>query len=90
MMSWFKEGQIVESLRGHDRGECSVVLRCEGDRVLIANGKRHKLAGPKRKNYKHLRCSGPVIPLENLTDQKLRTILGAKGHNTQEGGQSGG
>jgi len=39
---------------GHDRGALCLVLREEGERLLLADGKLRKLSRPKRKNRKHV------------------------------------
>lgn len=53
---------IVFSLAGHDRGEVFVALEKEGGRASLVDGKRRKLANPKRKNLKHLSFGGLVTP----------------------------
>ena len=58
---------------GHDRGTLYLVLREEGDRVLLADGKLRKLDRPKKKNRKHV-----IFLPEGLTEAvsgKLRSPL---------------
>ncbi len=77
--------QIVLSLAGHDRGRLFLVLAAEGERVLVADGKGRKLATPKRKNPRHLRCVGlsahPAVQRlhrgEAVSDRQLRAVLAA-------------
>lgn len=77
--------QIVLSLAGHDRGRLYLVLREEGDFVLLADGKGRKLATPKRKRKKHVQCVGtsahPAAAAlhrgEAVSDRKLRAALAA-------------
>lgn len=76
---------IVLSLAGHDRGQLFLVLKEEGDFVLLADGKGRKLATPKRKRKKHVRCVGTsahpaVLGLhrgEAVSDRQLRAVLAA-------------
>lgn len=53
---------IVFSLAGHDRGRAYVVLRIEGGRAYLVDGKARKLVNPKEKSLKHIRSSAPVTP----------------------------
>lgn len=54
-----KTGDLVKSLKGHDRGEYFVVIATLNDKfVLIANGATRKVEQPKQKNVKHLRKVG--------------------------------
>lgn len=77
--------QIVLSLAGHDRGRLYLVLREEGEFVLLADGKGRKLATPKRKRKKHVQCVGTsahpaALALhrgEAVSDRKLRAVLAA-------------
>ena len=47
-------GQIVKSKAGHDKGQMYVILKEEGEYVLIADGGRRKYDSPKKKKVKHL------------------------------------
>ena len=64
-------GWIVRSGAGHDRGELFCVVGAEegGQRLLLADGKRRRLASPKAKKLVHVTALAlydhPVI-------QKLR------------------
>lgn len=77
--------QIVLSLAGHDRGRLFLVLKQEGDFVLLADGKGRKLATPKRKRVKHVQSVGTsahpaVLGLhrgEAVSDRQLRAALAA-------------
>lgn len=74
-----KTGCIVKSMAGHDSGNLFLVLRQEGDYVLLADGKRRKIEKPKRKKCKHVRLTDaqPITVTDDLTDKKIRTLLGA-------------
>ena len=77
--------EIVLSLAGHDKGRLYFVLKEEGDRVLVADGKGRKLATPKLKSRKHLRSVGtsahPAAARlhrgEAVSDKQLRAALAA-------------
>lgn len=86
-------GRVVCSVAGHDRDRFYMVVRCEGDRIYIADGKVRKLDRPKGKNRLHLRPTNQSLnPEEVTTDRKLRQAL-AKWNNTtpapnqEEGGK---
>ncbi len=73
---------LVLAAAGHDRGTLYLVLKEDGGSVLLADGKRRKLARPKRKNRKHViflpeglseAMSGKLH--EPLTDAALRRVL---------------
>ena len=73
---------LALSTAGHDRGTMYLVLKEDGGSVLLADGKRRKLARPKRKNRKHVMflpeglteaVSGKLR--EELTDAALRRAL---------------
>ena len=51
-----RSGWIVRSTAGHDKDTlyCVVGLEQKTDRLLLANGKRRKAAGPKSKQLKHV------------------------------------
>ena len=71
-------GQVVLSLAGRDAGSLMVVLERSAEEgfVLAADGKRRKLASPKRKRVKHLRGLGTALkPEEYATDRRLRRTL---------------
>jgi len=47
----------------------------DGGYALIADGKRRKLASPKRKNLRHLQRTDQFVELDGVTDKKLRNVL---------------
>ena len=72
----FQRGTIVKSTAGHDADSFYVVLEVEQGAALIADGRRRKLAKPKRKNIRHLARTNQVVPEEELaTDNKIRRVL---------------
>ena len=64
---------LALSAAGHDRGTLYLVLKEDGNSVLLADGKLPKLSRPKRKNRKHV-----IFLPEGLTEAvsgKLRHPL---------------
>lgn len=73
-----KKGSVVKTIAGHDKDKFYVVLRVEGNRVFIADGKSRKLEKPKCKNVKHIRITQTALDMEIVkTDKRLRTELAA-------------
>ncbi|MCL2109239.1 MAG: KOW domain-containing RNA-binding protein [Oscillospiraceae bacterium] len=68
-------GTIIKSISGHDKHSFYVIVGYDNDSPLIADGRRRKLAKPKRKNPKHLSKTNTVIDMADLTDKKLRKAL---------------
>ena len=81
----FRQGDVVRSAAGHDRGELFLVLREEGDFVWLDDGKRRKLEAPKKKRRKHVVSAGvwthPVAGRlqdgEPVLDSEIRKALAA-------------
>ena len=72
----FKEGMVVLAKAGRDAGSCYMVVRCEGGYCWIADGRRRKVAFPKKKNPLHLALTTHSIGWEEVTsDRRLRQIL---------------
>lgn len=74
-----QQGQVVWSAAGHDKDGYYVVVAVEADgSCRIADGRRRKLAEPKRKNPKHLRPTRSVLELSEIrSDKALRRALAA-------------
>ena len=91
MMMGSVRGMIVRSLAGHDKGELMVVVGVDGDgRLLLADGRRRKLAAPKKKKEKHVQFWGGAHRLSEedmLSDRGLRMALKRTGFflETEEG-----
>lgn len=47
-------GSAVYSRAGRDKGELFVVLLAENGYVFLSDGKKRKIANPKKKKIKHL------------------------------------
>lgn len=79
----FEKAQIVRSLSGHDSGQLFCVMDTEGDRLLLADGKRRRVNDPKRKNVKHVAHAGvfehPTLEKvragQSVSDKELRIAL---------------
>ena len=66
---------VVQCISGHDKGYF-LVLRVEGNVLLLANGRQRLLETPKRKNRRHVRPTGTVFELDGIkTNKKLRQLL---------------
>ena len=69
-------GRIVCSKAGSDKGEFSVIVKTEKDRVFISNGKRYKILSPKSKNPKHIAFTEKTLMEADFkTDKQLRKAL---------------
>lgn len=75
----FSRGQVVYSAAGHDKDSFYVVVDVGEDGSCgIADGRRRKLARPKRKNPRHLRPTRSALELEGIgSDRALRRALAA-------------
>lgn len=70
-----QKGMIVMASAGRDKGRYFAVLGEENGSVLIADGKTRKLESPKRKNIRHLKFTGKIIGLNDITNKKLKNVL---------------
>ena len=71
-----KVGSVVQASAGRDKYRFYAVTKLEQGEVFIADGKRRKLAAPKRKNPLHLRPTNTVLEDAGLkTDKQLRLAL---------------
>ena len=72
----FAVGMVVIPKAGHDAGRYHVIVALEGSAAYLADGRRRKVAAPKRKNLRHLSRTGIILPLSELeTDRKIRAAL---------------
>ncbi len=72
----FKEGQVVLSLKGHDKGELFAVKDIANGKVLICDGKSRKLEKPKAKNVRHIALTRITLDKDSMaTNRKLRKTL---------------
>ncbi|MGN0692147.1 MAG: KOW domain-containing RNA-binding protein [Oscillospiraceae bacterium] len=77
-------GRIVRVIAGHDKDLFMVITAVEGDFAFLCDGKSRKLAKPKKKRLKHLRFTNTVIDINDLTDKKLRRVIGDYTGNTRK------
>lgn len=68
-------GSLVRATAGRDKGSLLVALRVHDGFADIADGRKHKLENPKRKNVKHISPEGAVINTDGLTNKKLRRLI---------------
>ncbi len=69
-------GRIVRSKAGSDKDSFLVIVKTEENMLYLSDGKRYKLASPKRKNPKHIAPTGKILDLkEHPTDKSLRKAL---------------
>ncbi len=80
---WYREGDVVISLSGHDRGRLYIVCESGEKRILVADGKRRGMANPKSKNPKHLKKYGEGI-FDIKSDKDLRQQLNRRKLNREQ------
>ncbi|MCI6640065.1 MAG: KOW domain-containing RNA-binding protein [Pygmaiobacter massiliensis] len=74
----YQKGQIVLSRAGRDKGRFLAVVATSQGRVLVADGKEHRLAKPKAKNPKHLSGTCKVLADEAFAqDSSLSRAIAA-------------
>lgn len=76
-----KKGAVVRVKAGRGKGAFFVVLEVLDGYVLLCDGKERKLDHPKRKNLRHIALTKTVLPLQDITDKKLRQFLRAFGES---------
>ena len=85
-MEW-KAGQIVQSRKGRDVTRRYVVLGCDGERLLLANGQKFTLENPKRKNPRHVNPTAAILPRDKIADNPtIAKALAALAVNAPEQG----
>lgn len=78
-------GELVRSLAGHDKGRVFCVTGADGPWLYLVDGKRRKLAAPKRKKKLHAEALGgfehPALARlsqgETVSDNEIRRALAA-------------
>ncbi len=69
-------GMIVKSKAGKDAGRYYIILKAEGQRCLVTDGRHRRVSNPKVKNIKHLESAGKQVDFaECNTDRKIRQEL---------------
>ncbi len=85
-------GSVVLSVRGRDKGNYFTVVALVDDIVYIADGDKHKLSSPKKKNIKHVRGCGETLDgiadkfalNKKVFDSELRSALRRYGETMQK------
>lgn len=54
-------GHFARSSAGHDNGKLYVVLGCEGNRVILSDGRLKKTQNAKLKNKKHVQFEASTV-----------------------------
>ena len=88
-------GRIVTPKAGQDQGRAFLVIGTADDgRLLIADGKRRRIARPKKKNPAHLNFltepdPGTLAAIEGnrVSDPILRSVLARYRKKTEENGR---
>ena len=65
------KSDIVQSLRGRDKGECFIVVKEEPEFLYLINGKNRRIETPKKKNRKHVQYVYSMDP--ELADKLTAT-----------------
>ena len=88
-------GQLVRAEAGRGKGALFCIAGGEGEYLLLADGKRRKLASPKRKKLRHVSVvdmggfTHPALTAlgrgEPVTDRALRRALAAFREESKEG-----
>lgn len=82
-----RRGQIITSRRGRDVGRAYVVAGSDGERALLADGKKWPLEGPKPKNPRHIQPTNTILPESEWdTDDKIKKLLPAYETGRTKGG----
>ncbi len=58
-----EKGDVVISKSGSDAGKAYVILEFAADRLVLADGKRHTISSPKKKNIRHVKPTGIKIEI---------------------------
>ena len=60
------KGRLAFSKAGHDKGKLYLVIREEGERVWLADGRTRSVQDPKKKNRKHIQPAGQEFSEEEV------------------------
>jgi len=74
-----EKGTVVKATAGKECERLFVVIEADEKFAYIADGRKRKLSNPKKKNLKHLRFTNDIIEMNDITDKKLRNVLGNPG-----------
>ena len=68
-------GMFAVSKAGHDQGQMYVVLKEEGDSVLLADGRLKTIESPKKKNKKHIQLVKTGLDEDLVLKSKISNLL---------------
>ena len=60
------KGRLAFSKAGHDKGKLYLIIREEGERVWLADGRTRSVQDPKKKNRKHIQPAGQEFSEEEV------------------------
>ena len=60
------KGRLAFSRAGHDKGKLYLIVRQEGERVWLADGRTRSVHDPKKKNRKHIQPAGQEFSEEEV------------------------
>ena len=73
-------GQVVIVKNGRDKGRPMIIMEVFGEYALLVDGKRRKLANPKKKKRIHFSLTNTVFCMATsgrmLQDADIRKLLG--------------
>ena len=60
------KGRLAFSKAGHDKGRLYLIIRQEGERVWLGDGRTRGVLSPKKKNRKHIQPAGQEFSEEEV------------------------
>lgn len=82
----YQPGMLAYSLRGRDAGRVYVIVRRDKQFAWAADGKKHPMAAPKRKNIKHLQLISRQADLSEADDAVIIQAIEKYQRRLQAGG----
>ena len=64
----YRPGMLAYSLQWRDKGRVYVIIRRDKQFALAADGKKHPISAPKRKNIKHLQLINRFVDIAQADD----------------------
>lgn len=70
----YRQGMLVRSKAGHDKGCIYVIISVKNEYVYLADGALRPLSRMKRKNVRHLQ---PILKTRaaDLSDDEIRRVI---------------
>lgn len=82
----YQPGMLAYSLQGRDAGRVYVIMKRDRQFAWAADGKKHPVAAPKRKNIKHLQLISRKVALEQADDAVIIQAIEDYQRRLQAGG----